>query len=215
MENTMQVFTNEEFGTIRTVEMNGEPWFVGKDVAVALGYKDTAKAIRVHVDEDDKQFFKVDKMATLKTSNYGVHFINESGMYSLILSSKLPDAKKFKRWVTSEVLPSIRKTGAYAAPGAYAPKASSLGEVVRMIETVRNSMKEQGATPREIAKAIQDICTQFGVELPKYFVRPDQLTLNDVYDMIDFVCETPAKGKKPTYEDFIVNQAMKRGRFLR
>lgn len=210
MENTMQVFTNEEFGTIRTVEMNGEPWFVGKDVAVALGYKDTAKAIRVHVDEDDKQFFKVDEMATLKTSNYGVHIINESGMYSLILSSKLPDAKKFKRWVTSEVLPSIRKTGAYAAPGAYAPKASSLGEVVRMIETVRNSMKEQGATPREIAKAIQEICTQFGVKLPKYFVQPERLSLNDVYDMIDFVFESSAKGKKVLYEDFVVNQTMKR-----
>lgn len=211
MENTMQVFTNEEFGTIRTVEMNGEPWFVGKDVAEALGYSNSRKALKDHVDEEDKG---VTKWNTLGGSQ-NIAIISESGVYALIFGSKLPDAKKFKRWVTSEVLPSIRKTGAYAAPGAYAPKASSLGEVVRMIETVRNSMKEQGATPREIAKAIQDICTQFGVELPKYFVRPDQLTLNDVYDMIDFVCETPAKGKKPTYEDFIVNQAMKRGRFLR
>ena len=182
-----------------------------RDVAEALGYSNSRKALKDHVDEEDKG---VTKWNTLGGSQ-NIAIISESGVYALIFGSKLPDAKKFKRWVTSEVLPSIRKTGAYAAPGAYAPKASSLGEVVRMIETVRNSMKEQGATPREIAKAIQDICTQFGVELPKYFVRPDQLTLNDVYDMIDFVCETPAKGKKPTYEDFIVNQAMKRGRFLR
>lgn len=212
MENTMQVFTNKEFGSIRTVEMNGEPWFVGKDVADALGYAKARNAVATHVDDEDKK-------GALNRGILGgmqtMTIINESGLYSLILQSKLPDARKFKRWVTSEVLPSIRKTGAYASPGVYAPKASSLGEVVRMIETVRSSMKEQGSTPREIAKAIQDICTQFGVELPKYFVRPDQLTLNDVYDMIDFVCETPAKGKKPTYEDFIVNQAMKRGRFLR
>ena len=71
-------------------------------------------------------------------------------------------------------------------------------------------MKEQGATPREIAKAIQDICTQFGVRLPKYFVQPERLTLNDVYDMIDFAFESSAKGKKVTYEDFVVNQTMKR-----
>ena len=205
MENTMQVFTNEEFGTIRTVEMNGEPWFVGKDVAVALGYSNPQKAIRDHIDSENKT---VNESFTVNGTK-GI-LVNESGVYALIFGSKLPDAKKFKRWVTSEVLPSIRKTGAYAAPGAYAPKASSLGEVVRMIETVRNSMKEQGATPREIAKAIQDICTQFGVRLPKYFVQPERLTLNDVYDMIDFAFESSAKGKKVTYEDFVVNQTMKR-----
>lgn len=208
MENTMQVFTNKEFGSIRTVEMNGEPWFVGKDVADALGYKKTENAIATHVDAEDK----TSTLIQGDGSNYKskVILINESGLYSLILQSKLPDARKFKRWVTSEVLPSIRKTGAYASPGVYAPKASSLGEVVRMIETVRSSMKEQGATPREIAKAIQDICTQFGVRLPKYFVQPERLTLNDVYDMIDFAFESSAKGKKVTYEDFVVNQTMKR-----
>lgn len=112
-ENKIEVFTNAEFGSVRTLTIDNEPYFVGKDVAEILGYSDTAKAIRVHVDEEDKQIFKVDEMATLKTSNYGVYVINESGLYSLILSSKLPNAKKFKHWVTSEVLPSIRKHGAY------------------------------------------------------------------------------------------------------
>ena len=111
--NELKIFQNEQFGSIRTVEVDGEPYFVGKDVATILGYSDTAKAIRVHVDEEDKQLFKVDEMATLKTSNYGITLINESGLYSLILSSKRPKAKEFKRWVTSEVLPTIRIHGMY------------------------------------------------------------------------------------------------------
>ena len=103
----LKVFQNEEFGAVRTITINGEPYFVGKDVANILGYTDTAKAIRVHVDEEDKG---VDEMDTPGGKQKTV-FINESGLYSLILSSKLPTAKRFKRWVTSEVLPSIRKHG--------------------------------------------------------------------------------------------------------
>ena len=106
----LKVFQNEEFGAVRTMTINGEPYFVGKDVADILGYTDTAKAIRVHVDEEDKG---VDEMDTPGGKQKTV-FINESGLYSLILSSKLPTAKRFKRWVTSEVLPSIRKHGVYA-----------------------------------------------------------------------------------------------------
>ena len=106
----LKVFQNEEFGAVRTMTINGEPYFVGKDVADILGYTDTAKAIRVHVDEEDKG---VDEMDTPGGKQKTV-FINESGLYSLILSSKLPTAKRFKRWVTSDVLPSIRKHGVYA-----------------------------------------------------------------------------------------------------
>ena len=106
----LKVFQNEEFGAVRTMTINGEPYFVGKDVANILGYTDTAKAIRVHVDEEDKG---VDEMDTPGGKQKTV-FINESGLYSLILSSKLPTAKRFKRWVTSEVLPTIRKHGVYA-----------------------------------------------------------------------------------------------------
>ena len=108
--NELKVFQNEEFGTVRTTAINGEPYFVGKDVAAILGYSDTAKAIRVHVDDEDKG---VDEMDT-PGGKQNIILINESGLYSLILSSKLPTAKKFKRWVTSEVLPTIRRHGVYA-----------------------------------------------------------------------------------------------------
>lgn len=112
-ENNLQVFASKEFGTIRTVQRDGQPWFVGKDIAQALGYSDTSDALKKHVDEEDKLLLKPGETPTLKMSNYGAYIINESGLYSLVLSSKLPSAKKFKRWVTSDVLPAIRKTGGY------------------------------------------------------------------------------------------------------
>lgn len=108
--NELKIFKNSEFGEIRTVEIDGEPWFVGKDMADILGYTNTAKAIRDHVDDEDKLTERI----VLSGQNREVIFINESGLYSLVLSSKLPNAKAFKRWVTSEVLPSIRKHGLYA-----------------------------------------------------------------------------------------------------
>nr|DAO24778.1 MAG TPA: repressor domain protein [Caudoviricetes sp.] len=107
--NEVQIFENEEFGAIRTVTIDGEPWFVGKDVAEALGYADQNKAIAMHVDEEDKLN---DKTAS-SLGQRGGWFINESGVYALVFGSKLESAKKFKHWVTKEVLPSIRKTGSY------------------------------------------------------------------------------------------------------
>ena len=113
--NTITTFKNSEFGEIRVVMRESEHWFVGKDVADMLGYKDTSDALKKHVDVEDKLKVKVGEIPTLKTSNYGAILINESGLYSLILGSKLPSAKRFKHWVTSEVLPSIRKNGGYIA----------------------------------------------------------------------------------------------------
>ena len=110
MENRMQIFQNEEFGRIRTfVTEDGVPWFVGKDVAEVLGYTNPSKALSDHVDTEDK----LNNETLLSLGQRGGWLINESGLYSLILSSKLPQAKNFKRWVTSEVLPTIRKTGGY------------------------------------------------------------------------------------------------------
>lgn len=109
-------FNNHDFGSIRVLEMNGEPWFIGKDVAKALGYSNTSDALSKHVDREDKlQIAKHDLLNQSDIGTKGAVIINESGLYSLILSSKLPNAKKFKRWVTSEVLPSIRKTGNYVS----------------------------------------------------------------------------------------------------
>lgn len=106
----LKTFNNPEFGSIRTTEVNGTPYFVGKDVAEILGYSDLNKAISMHVDDEDK---KLNDKTSPSFGQRGATLINESGLYSLILSSKLPNAKKFKRWVTSEVLPTIRKTGGY------------------------------------------------------------------------------------------------------
>ncbi len=131
MENQLQVFENEEFGFLRALLMNGETWFVGKDAAGSLGYSNTRDALIKHVDEEDKMILNqkdLEKMASESKgretrllemefdSPRGLTFINESGLYSLIFSSNLPKAKEFKRWVTSEVLPSIRKYGYYVAP---------------------------------------------------------------------------------------------------
>lgn len=105
----LQIFNSPQFGQVRIIEKNGQPWFVGKDVAEALGYADTFGALKKHVDEEDKQNCQNDSFE----SNRGLTVITESGVYSLVFSSKLPKAKEFKHWVTSEVLPAIRKHGGY------------------------------------------------------------------------------------------------------
>lgn len=114
MNNELQIFNNSDFGNIRVVENSGEPWFVGKDIATILGYAKPENAIANHVDGEDKTSTLIQGSG----SNYKSKaiLINESGLYSLIMSSKLPQAKAFKRWVTSEVLPAIRKTGSYKTP---------------------------------------------------------------------------------------------------
>ena len=109
--NQIKIFENPEFGKVRTVEIDGKPYLIGKDVAEALGYSNTRKALADHVDEEDKGVTKCDTLG----GKQELTVINESGLYSLILSSKLESAKRFKRWVTSEVLPSIRKSGGYIA----------------------------------------------------------------------------------------------------
>ena len=116
--NDLTTFTNPEFGQVRIVEIDGTPWLVGKDVAVALGYKNPTKAIIAHVDDEDKQLEMLPQEAeaqngTLPSGSTKTALINESGLYSLILSSKMPKAKAFKHWVTSEVLPALRRNGVY------------------------------------------------------------------------------------------------------
>ena len=120
--NEIQIFKNEQFGEIRTLEVNGQPYFVGIDVAKALGYEVPKKALFDHVDDEDKivlskkiyhELLRFQNGTLENFPNRGLTIINESGIYSLIMSSKLPDAKKFKHWVTSEVLPEIRRTGSY------------------------------------------------------------------------------------------------------
>lgn len=129
MNNQLQIFKNNEFGQVRGILINNEPYFVGKDVAEVLGYANSKDAIQKHVDDEDKQIIQRSQFTTLEIPNRGLTIINESGLYSLILSSKLPNAKKFKRWVTSEVLPQIRKTGSY----------NSNGIIKQLIEQLNNT----------------------------------------------------------------------------
>lgn len=117
------IFNNEEFGNMRTLTINGEPWFVGKDIAECLGYSRSTKAVSDHVDEEDIDGIPIqDSIGRMQNTP----IINESGVYSLILSSKLESAKKFKKWVTSEVLPSLRKTGTYTVMAAQPTTTSSI-----------------------------------------------------------------------------------------
>lgn len=147
--NELQIFNSEEFGEIRTVMIDGEPWFVGKDVATALGYSNATKAIRDHVDEDDKKMGVQNVTPSITDSLGRIQYpvwINESGLYSLILSSKLPSAKRFKRWVTSEVLPAIRKTGSYKRPMTLEEQlrivAQGTLEVKEELQKVNNDLQE-------------------------------------------------------------------------
>lgn len=127
--NDLQLFNNPEFGAVRAVEVDGEPWFVGKDVAQALGYNDTDQALRKHVDDEDKLTRRFDGSGQGRSMTT----INESGLYSLVLSSKLPGAKKFKRWVTSDVLPTIRKTGGYQLPKDYPSALRALADTAEKL----------------------------------------------------------------------------------
>lgn len=136
--NELQIFENEEFGSIRTIEIDGEPWFVGKDIAVALEYKNTTVALQDNVEEEDKVVTKVSTLGG--TQNTTV--INESGMYSLIFGSRMEKAKKFKHWVTSEVIPSIRKTGSYNMPQTYAEALRALADKAEEAERLALENKE-------------------------------------------------------------------------
>lgn len=162
----IKIFENKEFGEIRTVMIDGAPWFVGKDVTSALGYADSTGAVRKRTDEEDRGVAKMDTPSGAQE----LVIINESGLYSLILGSKLPSAKQFKRWVTSEVLPSIRQTGRYSIlPCPLNPQiASSVADLGRVTERV---MKNQGSAPYKIAEAFKTECEQFGIQLPADFVK--------------------------------------------
>lgn len=145
----LQIFKNPDFGEIRTIEREGEPWFVGKDVAAALGYADPFGALKKHVEEEDKQNCQNDSFESPR----GMTIINESGLYSLVLSSKLPTAKKFKRWVTSEVIPSIRKTGGYSLPR----DLSRLSPEMQMLKLLTDKAIETELVQQEQARQLQQV----------------------------------------------------------
>jgi len=148
MNNQPQIFENDEFGKIRVLEIDGAPWFVGKDVADALGYTNSRKALGDHVDDEDKLEYRF----VTSGQNRRMTIINESGLYSLILSSRLPSAKKFKRWVTSEVLPSIRKHGAYLTGEALERVIQSPEFAFRLLQELLAEKEKTGALKDYVAE---------------------------------------------------------------
>lgn len=157
----IKIFKNEEFGEVRTLVVNNEPWFVGNDVAKALGYgdgKSLPNAINNHVDKEDKG---VTKMMT-PGGNQQVTIINESGLYSLILSSKLPSAKKFKHWVTSEVLPAIRKHGAYMTKQTLSKAITSPDFLIQLATQLKAEQEKLAEANNQIARQHDRIGTLEG-----------------------------------------------------
>ena len=178
----LQIFNNKDFGQIRTVEVDGEIYFVGKDVTEILGYSNPRKAIIDHVDEEDKT-----NGVTIRDSigrEQNPVCINESGLYSLILSSKMPNAKKFKSWVTSEVLPTLRKTGYYEVPKKKEDKKEKLPSVNQMVKNIKGALHDAGVDSKYIAAEIVRIYSDNGypVKVP---------VLSDVPKLWD--CTTMAK----------------------
>lgn len=149
--NDLQIFKNPEFGSVRVIEINGEPWLIGKDVATILGYNNTRDALAKHVDEEDKGVAKCDTLGGAQD----LTIINESGLYRLILSSRMPKAKEFKRWVTSEVLPAIRKTGAYAAPGTITNALSEMHAAMKQMRALLQEMQQIVPRRSGVERALQ------------------------------------------------------------
>ncbi len=157
----LQVFKNEQFGNIRVFEKDGEPWFVGKDVAGILGYQNGSRDINAHVDEEDKLKYQISTSGQTREQI----IINESGLYCLILSSKLPQAKQFKRWVTNEVLPSIRRTGGYIMD-------QQAVSDIELFELSLNAIKENRSRIEEVDTDLQE----FKKEMPLLGVEESRIT---------------------------------------
>ena len=168
MKTNIQIFTSEVFGEIRTCQVNNQIMFVGKDVATALGYTDPQKALKMHVDNDDK----LTRQIVVSGQGRRTYIINESGLYSLILSSKLPQAKAFKRWVTSEVLPQIRKTGGYIPTKDSEGRQLSVDEILERADAIvgnsihiLNEPAEDTLTATQVAKTFNMSTLDFNAVL--------------------------------------------------
>ncbi len=175
----VSVFDNSEFGSVRTLTLSEAPWFVGKDVAQALGYEKPDNAIRNHVDNEDRLTHQISALGQTRR----MIVINESGLYSLILASKLPNAKAFKRWVTSEVLPAIRKTGKYAVH----ENQQQLSPVNQTIELRREPRNSPDGIVIRINADAADIIEQLATETRKPISRVASELIIGAYPMIKII----------------------------
>lgn len=232
MENALQIFQHEEFGKIRAVVIDGESWFVGKDVATALKYKDTTNALKDHVDPEDKKVIDLDRVTNdhpitdaifagwIKNE---VTVINESGLYSMIFGSKLPKAKEFKHWVTSKVLPAIRKTGSYSSPKKEKVESESESETATEIKTTDEIPNYPILKSTIAVAALKDAVSIMKIMEQDFYIRHrmamtqaillveklNNIELDEIKDLIPFVEQdvanmTPTQlgrliGKSPQY----------------
>lgn len=163
--NEIQIFNNPEFGDVRTVMIDGEPWFVGKDVANALGYVRTNSMLKL-VDNDDKRnISSSDLEQQVYSQNYTVSVVNESGLYAAIFGSKMESAKKFKKWVTSEVLPQLRKTGSYGTPQI----PTSTADQIRLLAQGTTELNQRVDT-------LQDRMDKLEMDLPLLPIEAERIT---------------------------------------
>lgn len=174
METQLQVFNSSDFGEVRTTVRDGDPWFVAVDVCKALSISNHRDALG-RLDEDEKGVALTDTLG----GKQNLTIVNEPGLYTLVLGSRKPAAKAFKRWITHEVLPALRKTGRYSiedesdSPSpVYETKRTSVGEVASLLLQLKQIQKAQGASSRKIAKTALCICQQFGIALPADFIEP-------------------------------------------
>lgn len=171
--NEIKIFENPDFGEIRTIIINGEPWFVSKDISEKLGYTRTSNMTKLVDDEDKRNISSSDLEQQGYRQNYTIGIINESGLYAAIFGSKQDNARKFKHWVTSEVLPQIRKTGFYQ--NEVSPKKINqdipVGELARLSAVMDRIMVRQQSEPHDIANSFKMLCGQFGISLPDNFVN--------------------------------------------
>lgn len=176
--NELKIFENPAFGQVRIVERDGEPWFVGKDVAQALGYKNPQEAIRAHVDEEDRGVSEI----LTPGGKQNIPIINESGLYSLVLSSKLPTAKAFKRWITSEVIPSIHKHGAYITPDTLEQMIADPDTTIQLLTTLKEERQARVRLEAENAQQKQ-LLAEYSPKASYYDVvlqTPDALSISQI-----------------------------------
>jgi prophage antirepressor-like protein len=189
----LRIFKYRE-NPVRMIEMNGEPWWVLKDVCDVLGIKNPTM-VADRLDEDERAKFVIGRQGE-------TNIVNEPGLYKVLLRSDKPEAKSFSRWVTHEVLPTIRKHGGYWM------KPANIRDAVRLIQITRETMLEQGHGPAAVARGLKEMGAQFGIEFPNHFIRPDETDLEDVNGWIEYIYSRPSgKGNPtPTYDDCVVYQ---------
>lgn len=197
--NEVTIFNNEEFGTIRTTKVNNEPWFCLADVCKALGLSQASK-VKERLNPKG-----VNSIPTLTNGGYqNAIFINESNLYKTIFQSRKPSAERFTDWVTSEVLPSIRKTGTYSVKGSDADTVDAVSKILEL----RQSMHDKGIPQKQIDEVTRDMEKSYNIVLPDRLIHEEKTTMNDIDAMIDYIYSHDVNNQ-PSYEEYVASLTVK------